>query len=297
MVVGARDTLTSCLVRGELSAKNAAISNMSASNFTTGTIMFSDTSYRLTAGSLGSVTVTATVSVNSFDNIITVRCTDSSGNSYPLTTGRSFTVNWSGSSGILGSGSGTVTLTIPAGGSTSSAGTGKHYNSYDVAFAASGSTHYYFVDGGSSGFGFNGNILPTSNGSYTLGDGAHYWKNIYQLGGSVGSDRKLKTDIKALSEEKAMQLICGLTPRTYKLKVFDTPRTRSGFIAQEVEEVLLSMGLTTEDWALVNKTKPDEPDGIDNFYSMDYRGLIAPIVKVIQKLVSEIRDLQEKIEN
>lgn len=290
-------TLTSCLVRGELSAKNAAISNMSASNFTTGTIMFSDTSYRLTAGSLGSITVTATVSVNSFDNIITVRCTDSSGNSYPLTTGRSFTVNWSGSSGILGSGSGTVTLTIPAGGSTSSAGTGKHYNSYDVAFAASGSTRYYFVDSGSSGFGFNGNILPTSNGSYTLGDGVHYWKNIYQLGGSEGSDRKLKTDIKDLSEEKAIQLICGLTPRTYKFKVFDTPRARSGFIAQEVEEVLLSMGLTTEDWALVNKTKPDEPDGVDNFYSMDYRGLIAPMVKVIQKLVSEIRELQEKIAN
>ncbi len=290
-------TLTSCLIRGELSATNAAISNMSASNFTTGTIMFSDTSYRLTAGSLGSITVTATVTVNSFDNIITVRCTDSSGNIYPLTTGRSFTINWSGSSGILGSGSGTVTLTIPAGGYTSSAGTGKHYNSYDVAFAASGSTHYYFVDSGSSGFGFNGNILPTSNGSCTLGDGVHYWKNVYQLGVGDGSDRKLKTDIENLSEEKAMQLICGLTPRTYRFKVFNTPRTRAGFIAQEVEEVLLSMGMTTGDWALVNKTRPDEPDGADNFYSMDYRGLIAPMVKVIQRLVSEVRSLQEKITN
>ncbi len=79
--------------------------------------------------------------------------------------------------------------------------------------------------------------------------------------------------------------------------MFNTPRTRAGFIAQEVEEVLLSMGMTTGDWALVNKTRPDEPDGADNFYSMDYRGLIAPMVKVIQRLVSEVRSLQEKITN
>ena len=92
-----------------------------------------------------------------------------------------------------------------------------------------------------------------------------------------------------------MKLICGLRPRTYKFKVFETPRMRSGFIAQEVEDTLGSMGLTTEDWALVSKTKPNEPDSADNFYALDYKGLIAPIVSVIQNLVGEVNDLREKV--
>ena len=92
-----------------------------------------------------------------------------------------------------------------------------------------------------------------------------------------------------------MQLICGLTPRTYKFKILKTPRTRAGFIAQEVENVLRSMGLTTNDWALISKTKPNEPDSEDNHYTLDYTGLIAPIIKVLQNLIHRIGTIEGKI--
>lgn len=143
--------------------------------------------------------------------------------------------------------------------------------------------------------GCGGTLLPTSSGVYSLGDIEHYWKGIYQVGGGEGSDRKIKTDIKDLSESCAMKLICGLRPRTYKFNMFKTPRMRAGFIAQEVEDTLGSIGLTTEDWALVSKTKPNEPDSANNFYALDYKGLIAPIVSVIQTLISEVNDLRKKV--
>lgn len=140
----------------------------------------------------------------------------------------------------------------------------------------------------------DGGIMPTANGLY-LGDDSHRWR-VFSTADSDSSDRKLKSDIENLSEDLALKLIGGLVPRTYKFKDFKTPRTRAGFIAQEVEELLLSMGLTTKDLALVSKSKPREPDGVDNLYSIEYKGLIAPIVKVVQVLMQKVNDLEEIIE-
>ena len=139
----------------------------------------------------------------------------------------------------------------------------------------------------------DGGIMPTTSGLY-LGDASHRWR-VFSTADSDSSDRKLKTNIENLSEELALKLIGGLVPRTYKFKDFKTPRTRAGFIAQEVEELLLSIGLTTEDLALVSKSKPDEADGADNVYSMEYKGLIAPVVKVVQVLMKKVCDLEEMI--
>lgn len=95
----------------------------------------------------------------------------------------------------------------------------------------------------------------------------------------------------------SLNLIKQLVPKTYKFRDFNTPRMRAGFIAQEVEDVLHSMGLTTEDWALVNKSKPGEEDNEKNSYSLNYIGLIAPMVKVIQCLTAKINALEKKLTN
>ena len=136
----------------------------------------------------------------------------------------------------------------------------------------------------------DGGLIPSQSGSY-LGDESHGWR-VFQSTGSSSSDKKLKQDICDLSDKFAYDLIMGLTPRTYKFRGFKTPRMRSGFIAQEVETLLLSLGLTTGDIALVNKTKPNEPDGADNYYSIEYDGIIAPLVKVVQILDCKIKRLE-----
>lgn len=141
----------------------------------------------------------------------------------------------------------------------------------------------------------DGGIMPTSSGLY-LGDESHRWR-VFSTTDSDSSDRKLKTCIENLSQDLAFKLIGGLIPRTYKFKDFKTPRKRAGFIAQEVEELLLSIGLTTEDLALVSKSKPQELDGEDNVYSIEYKGFIAPLVKVVQGLIQKVNDMERKYSN
>lgn len=187
-----------------------------------------------------------------------------------------------------------VLTNVPA--TNGSGGVGWNHRDYKIHGVSSApSSFVQFTGGISPGVGVKGRLIPETSGVYSIGDSEHYWKGIYQISGGDGSDRKIKTDIQDLNMSHAMKLICGLRPRTYKFKVFETPRMRSGFIAQEVEDTLGSMGLTTEDWALVSKTKPNEPDSADNFYALDYKGLIAPIVSVIQNLVGEVNDLREKV--
>lgn len=141
----------------------------------------------------------------------------------------------------------------------------------------------------------DGGIMPTSSGLY-LGDESHRWR-VFSTTDSDSSDRKLKTCIENLSQDLAFKLIGGLIPRAYKFKDFKTPRKRAGFIAQEVEELLLSIGLTTEDLALVSKSKPQELDGEDNVYSIEYKGFIAPLVKVVQGLIQKVNDMERKYSN
>lgn len=61
--------------------------------------------------------------------------------------------------------------------------------------------------------------------------------------------------------------------------------------------MLLSIGLTTEDLALVSKSKPQELDGEDNVYSIEYKGFIAPLVKVVQGLIQKVNDMERKYSN
>ena len=94
------------------------------------------------------------------------------------------------------------------------------------------------------------------------------------------SDERLKTDIKDLdSTEKLMQL----RPRDYLWKsqeTSDTPDKRNfGFIAQEVQEVFPDLvGVS--------------PDGM---FSVEYTGLIAPLVKAVQELKAELDAAKVKI--
>lgn len=143
-----------------------------------------------------------------------------------------------------------------------------------------------------------GHFYPEADGMYNLGknDSAQRWHYIYCVNSTGGSDRKIKDNIIDIDKEFSKQLISGLSPSAYTLKTAKTPRTHYGFIAQDVEKLLVSLGTSTDEIGLVCKSLPQEPDGENNHYSLNYINLIAPMVSVIQQLLNRVENLEDKLE-
>lgn len=146
-----------------------------------------------------------------------------------------------------------------------------------------------------------GVIRPGGNGHQNLGNGAHRWATIYAVTGSINtSDKNEKKDIQELDEQYSKDIIMGLKPVSYKFIANDSNRTHNGFIAQDIEESLTSMGLTTQDFAAVCKwQKVYCEDGVNDIpiegeysYGLRYEELIAPLVKVVQQQQQEIDTLK-----
>lgn len=149
-----------------------------------------------------------------------------------------------------------------------------------------------------------GVIRPGGNGAQNLGSGAHRWATIYAVTGSINtSDKNEKKDIQELDEQYSKDIIMGLKPVSYKFIANDSNRTHNGFIAQDIEESLTSMGLTTQDFAAVCKWQNTYcEDGVNDIpiegeysYGLRYEELIAPLVKVVQFQQQEIDTLKTQL--
>lgn len=136
-----------------------------------------------------------------------------------------------------------------------------------------------------------GNLVSSST-SYNLGLLDREWNYVYSVNGVTSSDRKLKENITDMDNKFSKSLIEGLQPKAYKFKTAATPRIHYGFIAQDVEELLKTLGTTPNEVGLVCKSIPGEPDGENNRYALNYTNLIAPMVSTIQQL-SQTVDKQE----
>lgn len=141
----------------------------------------------------------------------------------------------------------------------------------------------------------NGHLIPYLPLVYNLGNSDYTWGYVYHNHDACGSDIKIKDNIVGITSDFSQQLINGLTPKSYTLKAAKTPRTHYGFIAQEVEELLYSLGTSPDEVGIVCKSKPGEPDGEDNRYSLNYIDLIAPMVSVIQQQSKKIEELEERL--
>ena len=166
-----------------------------------------------------------------------------------------------------------------------------------------------------------------------LGSPTFMWDNIYCKNDTIQtSDRELKKDIKDIPEDTAVALIEGLKPSTFKFKENNSGRTHYGFIAQDVEDLVNSLGIETKDFAIVckdRKTKvvevtemvpkkevdeetgeitwteeeetfkkaveiPEGEEGYGYQYGLRYEELIAPIVAHAQHLSKEVEDLKKE---
>ena len=169
--------------------------------------------------------------------------------------------------------------------------------------------------------GFCPKIDAGTSGSMKLGTAAYRWTEINAASSTiVTSDRNLKDNICELDEKVAVEFIMRLISSSYILKDGQSGRTHWGLIAQEVEEVLNQLNLTTMDFAgIIKAPKTEEVEEIDNngnsvikireiddenVYALRYEEFIAPMIKTIQYLYHEnellkndIKDLKSKVQN
>lgn len=110
-------------------------------------------------------------------------------------------------------------------------------------------------------------VFPTSNNSSAstdIGHSSYKFRNIvgrtlYSDSGTVStSDRNLKHDITNLSDEIVEKIVDGLIPKSFKFNDGDSGRTHYGIIAQELEELLISIGIDPNDFAPLVKVWEDK---------------------------------------
>jgi hypothetical protein len=115
---------------------------------------------------------------------------------------------------------------------------------------------------------------------------------VYDSGNSTysgsifqSSDQRLKTDIRSLDASSSLSFIDALNPVSYIR--LDQPGQGShlGFVAQGVQKIFPQLVSSTSPTALT-------PDGT---LTLNYVGLIAPIVKAIQALSTEVTSLENMI--
>lgn len=115
-------------------------------------------------------------------------------------------------------------------------------------------------------------------------------------GAIVTSDKRKKTDVKTL-EEKHMDFLMELNPVSFHMIGKEDEPLRYGFIAQEVEEILIKHGMTSQDFAGINVSIENG----EKVYGLIYEQFIPLIVYELQNLrrivntqQSEIKELKKR---
>lgn len=136
--------------------------------------------------------------------------------------------------------------------------------------------------------------------------GGYFQGNVYSTGTYQGSDKKLKKNIREFTD--AMGIINRLKPREYEFRHdgdFDQMKLPAGnhygLIAQEVEEVLPNLVKTSRLERPSAKT-PDSLNGDSNqkpemndFKALNYTELIPIMIKAIQELDKENKELKSQV--
>lgn len=147
-------------------------------------------------------------------------------------------------------------------------------------------------------------ISPTTDISISLGSSASKrWKSVYaqymyvSSGTAVTSDRNLKNTINDLDTEMSKELITRLKPSSFKYNESESDRTHFGLIAQDVEEALKEIGLTTKDFAglVIENEKSEDGKEENKTYALRYEEFIAPLIKVVQMQQKTIENLEERL--
>lgn len=157
-------------------------------------------------------------------------------------------------------------------------------------------------------------IQPVVDGELYCGVSSNRWKAVYAQTGSIQtSDRNQKKDITSL-DERYEQLFYKLKPVFYRFKDPKSDRVHVGYIAQDVEESMIEVGLTDMDFGgfckdikerlvridpetreNVYKTIYDDNGNPEYDYALRYEEFIALNTHMIQKAHEKIQSQQKEI--
>lgn len=106
-----------------------------------------------------------------------------------------------------------------------------------------------------------------------------------QIAWTITSDKRYKSDIQ--SSNLGLDFITKIKPVSY-IRINDESKKREfGFIAQDIEEALISTGVANN--GIISKDA-------QGMYGVRYNDLMAPMVKAIQELNAKVEELQKEIE-
>jgi hypothetical protein len=137
-----------------------------------------------------------------------------------------------------------------------------------------------------------GDLRPATDNQLNLGSSTKRWATVYAITGTINtSDRNQKNNIKELDETKAVDFVMALNPVTYKFNTGKSGRTHYGMIAQDVENEMTALCMTSLDFAGFVKTPMDEGGYI---YGLRYEEFIAPLIKTVQYLANRVKELERR---
>ena len=128
-----------------------------------------------------------------------------------------------------------------------------------------------------------GELRPGPDNDHSIGRSNRRYITIFAVNGSINtSDKNEKNTI--IDSDLGLDFINKLKPKSYKWNKNDG-KTHYGLIAQDLEETLTSLGKTIADFGGIYK-EDDSPMGLG------YSELIAPLIKAVQELSTEVAALK-----
>lgn len=148
---------------------------------------------------------------------------------------------------------------------------------------------------------------PRTDAVMNLGSSNYRWLTVFAQTGTINtSDRNLKKEIKDLTDKQTKDFVMNLKPVEYQFTDGQSGRTHYGLIAQDVEENLTKLGLTSKDFAglCIDKKYKTETDKDGNttevedgvIYGLRYEEFIAPLIKMVQMQQAQIDALTKRID-
>lgn len=155
----------------------------------------------------------------------------------------------------------------------------------------------WWVDASGGSFGLSGSrfsftmdILPNANNGASLGTSGFRWNDIWATNSNIqSSDRNIKKDIQYGLEEYDA-LFDAIKPVTFRYIDGTSGRTHMGVIAQDLEESLNELGISTQDCAAFVKAESDNPDIPGYDYAVRYGEFIPLLIYQVQKIKEALKD-------
>ncbi len=193
---------------------------------------------------------------------------------------------------------------IPYGGNSGFAinykATASHTNATSDVTGIGGSSNYLFIDtSGRVGIGTTnpstklqvaGEISPSADNSYTLGDSSLRFTSVYAVNGAIQtSDARQKTNIQ--NSDLGLDFINKLRPVSYNWKSGPDSAVHYGLIAQETEKAVVDARHANNDFQVPIVDHDEKTDR----YGLRYTELISPVIKAVQEIYNKLVGHDEQL--